>query len=220
MDAAAYPREMWEALKQTSQLGDFVMTCCRAPAVLKTSINGVPFFSHLSDECATAPETIWHEAGKAAVLAALLGMNIQGRAEVPGVSPSGDKWKADVLFSVGGRTIAIELQRSYQHLRDFTRRQERYAASGVECYWLVRFETFVTLTKATCRVLKQRDFGNVWPKSDTGTGALPELPVAILDPERADSVVFGLLKTATMPVWLAGIIDGSYQCRSYAWNLG
>ncbi|WP_162097067.1 hypothetical protein [Burkholderia multivorans] len=31
----------------------------------------------------------------------------------------------------------IELQRSYQHLRDFIRRQEQYTASGVECYWLV-----------------------------------------------------------------------------------
>ncbi|WP_246174024.1 hypothetical protein [Paraburkholderia hayleyella] len=53
-----------------------------------------------------------------AVLAALVGMGIQGGDEVPGRSPSGGKWEADVLFSVLGLTIVIELQRSYQHLRD------------------------------------------------------------------------------------------------------
>lgn len=89
------------------------MTCCNAPAVLKTSINGLPFFAHLSDECRTAPETRWHKAGKASVLTALNSMGIQGYDEVSGDSPNGDKWKADVLFSITGRTIVIELQRSY-----------------------------------------------------------------------------------------------------------
>ncbi|PVX85848.1 AraC-like DNA-binding protein [Paraburkholderia unamae] len=51
VDAAAIPRAEWEALKQFAQLGDFMMPCCKAPAVLKTSINGLPFFAHLSDEC-------------------------------------------------------------------------------------------------------------------------------------------------------------------------
>lgn len=203
-----------------SQLGDFVMPCCQAPAVLKTSINGLPFFAHLSDECATAPETKWHRAGKAAVLAALDGIGIAGSEEVPGKSPRGDKWEADVLFSVPGRTIAIELQRSYQHLRDFTRRQERYAASSVECYWLLRKETFFTLSKATSRVLLQRDFGNVFPQGGIGTGMLPELPVAMLDTEGTYLVQFGSFKSATVPAWLAGILNSSYQYRGGSWNLG
>lgn len=220
VDAATIPSTVWEQLKQTALLGDYVMPCCKAPAVLKTSINGLPFFAHLSDECATAPETKWHKTGKAAVLAALDGMGIAGSEEVPGRSSSGDKWEADVLFSVPGRTIVIELQRSYQHLRDFTRRQERYTASTVECYWLVRHETFLTLSKATSRLLLKRDFGNKFPPGGIGTGMLPELPVAMLETEEAQRVLFGDFKTATISTWLAGILNGTYQYRGGSWNLG
>jgi len=190
VDAASFPSAEWEALKLATRLGEFVMPCCKAPAVLKTSINGQPFFAHLSEECATAPETKWHKSGKAAVLAALDSIGIEGREEVPRRSPSGDKWEADVLFSVPGRTIAIELQRSYQSLRDFTRRQERYTASAVECYWLVRKETFRTLAKATSRILLKREFSNLFPPGGIGTGMLPELPVAMLDIEGAQMVQF------------------------------
>jgi len=153
------------------------------------------------------------------VLAALANMGIKGSDEVPGRSPAGDKWEADVLFSLSGRIIVIELQRSYQHLRDFTRRQERYAASAVECYWLVRKETFMTLGKATSRLLLKRDFGNEFPAGGIGTGMLPELPVAMLDTEGEQRVMFGGGKAATVPVWLAGILDGAYQYRGGSWNL-
>jgi competence protein CoiA len=219
VDAAIISSTEWETLKQTAQLDDFVMPCCNAAAVLKTSLNGLPFFAHLSDECDTAPETKWHKAGKAAVLAALNDMGIKGREEVPGRSPSGDRWEADVLFSVAGRTIVIELQRSYQHLRDFTRRQERYLASAVECYWLVRKETFITLSKGTSRLLLKRNFGNVFPLAGIGTGMLPELPVAMLNTEGEQLVHFGGFKAATVPAWLAGILDSSYQYRGGSWNL-
>lgn len=135
-------------------------------------------------------------------------------------SPSGDKWEADVLFSAGGRTIVIELQRSYQHLRDFTRRQERYAASAVECYWLVRKEMFITLGKATSRLLLKRDFSNVFPIGGIGTGMLPELPVAMLDTEGEQRVLFGAFKSATAQTWLDGILNDAYQYRGGSWNLG
>lgn len=219
VDVGLISIDIWEGLKRSVAVGDFVMPCCKAPAVLKTSINGVPFFAHLSDECATAPETIWHQAGKASVLAALLGMGIEGREEAPGRSPSGDKWEADVLFSANGRTIAIELQRSYQHLRDYLRRQERYGASSVECYWLVRRETFLTLGKATSRLLLKRDFDNTWPAGGIGTGMLPELPVAVLDTNGAQPVMFGGGKAASVPAWLAGVLGGSFQYRGGSWNL-
>lgn len=220
VDAALIPNAEWEALKRATQLGDFVMPCCLTPAVLKTSINGLPFFAHLSDECSTAPETKWHKAGKAAVLAALNGLGIAGRDEVPGQTPAGAVWEADVLFSVPGRTIVIELQRSYQHLRDFIRRQERYTASDAECYWLVRRETFFTLSKATSRLLLKRDFGNVFPPCGIRTGMLPELPVAMLDTDDRQRVQFGSGKAATVQAWLAGVLNGTYQYRGGAWNLG
>lgn len=220
VDAATIPSVEWEVIKQTAQLGDFLMPCCKAPAVLKTSINGLSFFAHQSIECATAPETRWHRSGKAAVLAALDSMGIEGHDEVPGKSLSGDRWEADVLFSVPGRTIVIELQRSYQHLRDFTRRQERYKASAVECYWLIRKETFITLAKATSRLLLARDFDNVFPLGGIGTGMLPELPVAMLDTEGAQLVQFGGMKSATVLAWLAGILNRTYQYRGGSWTLG
>jgi hypothetical protein len=220
VNADAIPIQDWEALKLIAQLGDYLMPCCKAPAVLKTSINGVPFFAHLSDECATAPETKWHKAGKASVLASLKTLGIEGREEVPGRSPTGAKWEADVLFSVNGRTIVVELQRSYQHLRDYTRRQDRYGASGVECYWLVRHESFLTLSKATARLLLKRDYGNVFPPNGIGTGMLPELPVAMLEADGQNRVMFGQGKGATVQAWLEGVINGSYQYRAGSWNLG
>ena len=64
VDANDFTGPDWESLKLSTQLGDFVLPCCKAPAVLKTSINGLPFFAHLSDECATAPETKWHRVRK------------------------------------------------------------------------------------------------------------------------------------------------------------
>lgn len=220
VDATAIPGPEWDLLQRTALPGDFVMPCCSAPAVLKTSINGLPFFAHPSDQCRTAPETLWHRAGKTAILAALAGMGIEGKDEVPGKSPPGDRWEADVLFATAGRTIVIELQRSYQHPREFIRRQERYTASDVDCYWLVRRETFLTLGKATRRLLLKREFGNAFPAGGIGTGMLPELPVAVLDSEGAHLVNFGELKTASVSTWLTGIVSGAYQYRGGSWNLG
>lgn len=220
IDAFSIPRAEWEALKLSSTMGAYVMPCCKAPAVLKTSVNGLHFFAHLSDECSTAPETQWHQAGKAAVLAGLRSMGLEGRQEVFGRSPTGDAWEADVLFTFKGRAIAVELQRSYQHLREYSRRQGRYTSSGVECYWLVRVESFAALARATSRLVLERDFGNVWPEGGIGTGMLPELPLAVLQTDPAHSVLFGLGKSASMQDWLKGILEGSYRYRSGSWNLG
>ncbi|WP_194727130.1 competence protein CoiA [Noviherbaspirillum malthae] len=218
-NAAAIAIRDWEAMKQVAQPGDFVMPCCMAPAIPKTSINGLPFFAHQSGECSTAPETKWHRLGKAAVLSSLRVLGIEGGEEWPGQSPSGDKWQADVLFTSGGRTIVIELQRSYQHLRDFIRRQERYAASGVECYWLLPKENFLTLGKSTSRLLLKREYGNVFPRGGIGTGMLPELPVAMLSVDGEQRVLFGGFKSAMVQTWLAGILTNAYQYRGGSWNL-
>lgn len=219
VNAAAFAGATWEELKRSAKLGEFVMACCATPAVLKTSINGVAFFAHLSDECATAPETVWHKTGKAAILAALRDLGANSQEEMSGNAPNGQKWKADVLFCFEGRTIAIELQRSYQHLRDFLRRQERYAASAVECYWLLQPEVFTSLSKATARRRLQRDFGNVFPEEGIGTGALPELPVSMLAIDSELRVIFGGLKSASVNDWLTGIFTNEYQFRNGSWNL-
>jgi competence protein CoiA len=126
----------WEALKAGHRLEIFRMSCCSSPAILKTSSNGLPFFAHYNGECATAPETIWHSEAKALIVANLAVLGFQSREEV--MSENKDVlWKADTYFEVGGRRIVIELQRSYQHLKDFLRRQQRYADTGVESCWLL-----------------------------------------------------------------------------------
>lgn len=213
-----YRQDEWESLKAASQLGDFVMGCCGAPAVLKTSINGVRFFSHLSDECATAPETIWHQGGKETLLGALRGMGIHGQDEVPGKAPDGRKWTADVLFTTGDRTVAIELQRSAQTLREFLARQQRYKASSIECYWLLRKETYRTLAKASGREVLKRLGG--WPADGRiGMGMLPELPAHFLNIEGVPQVLIESPITASVSEWLTAIVNNTYGYSNGSWLL-
>ncbi|KSQ21756.1 hypothetical protein APB26_32770 [Pseudomonas aeruginosa] len=150
--ASEFSAVAWEALKLQSQAdpASFRMPCCQSRAVLKTSINGVQFFAHYSDECATAPETIWHVQAKDLLFGTLKVFGLVPQTEVTGGTGK-DRWKADVYFEFDGRKIAIELQRSYQNLREFEARQARYARHGVECYWLVRREVGLTLMNAIMR---------------------------------------------------------------------
>jgi competence protein CoiA len=220
VDADSYTSQSWEKLKAESSPGDFIMPCCNASAVLKTSINGLAFFAHSSDECATAPETIWHRTGKAAVVAAIQGLGVRAHEEVAGKSAKGAKWQADVLFEVAGRAIAIELQRSPQHFRDYIRRQERYADSCVECYWLTTREAFMTLQKSTVRELLKREYGGRMPKEGVKTGLLPDFSVAWLDLEETPTVLMGLGKQAVLQAWIMGIVNNQYRYDRGAWNLG
>lgn len=220
VDAGNFRASEWEALKEQSRVGDYLMPCCKAPAVLKTSINGLPFFAHFSDECATAPETVWHRSGKAAVLAGLAVLGIEGNEEMSGTAPDGSKWQADILFTVSGRTIAVELQRSYLNLRDYLRRQEKYKASNVECFWLLPRWRFPALQKATSQLVLKREFGGKFPADGIGTGMLAELPVSMLDIDEEAKVQFGLQKSAKVSEWLQGIVDGTFEYRKGSWNLG
>ncbi|WP_235212814.1 competence protein CoiA family protein [Burkholderia paludis] len=110
--AAAFSIREWDQLNESTQLGDFLLPCCKAPAVLKTSINGLPFFAHLADECATAPETRWHRFGKAAVLAALSGMGIAGAEEVPGSSRPGIPCRPTAISMQGDGARVTPISRS------------------------------------------------------------------------------------------------------------
>lgn len=163
--AGQFTEAEWDALKAQSQADPtaFKMPCCHARAVLKTSPNGLPFFAHYSDECATAPETIWHIQAKDLLFGTLNYFGVGPRTELSGGTAK-DRWKADIYFEFEGRKIAIELQRSYQHLRVFEARQAKYARHNVECYWLVRREVGLTLMNA---ILKKR-----W-KEDFNRGEIP-----------------------------------------------
>ena len=111
VDAATIDLEQWERIRVSASFGDYRMPCCRAPAVLKISANGRPFFAHHDDECATAPETVWHQNGKALIRLKLKTLGFECREEVRGGSED-VPWQAETLFSIGDRVIVIELQRS------------------------------------------------------------------------------------------------------------
>jgi competence protein CoiA len=46
-------------------------------------------------------------------------------------------WIADVMVTKGTETWALEIQFSRQDAAEFRRRQERYEAEGIRCFWLV-----------------------------------------------------------------------------------
>ncbi|SDW00138.1 Competence protein CoiA-like family protein [Pseudomonas syringae] len=188
--ASQYTNAEWDALK-TQSLDDplaFKMPCCASRAVLKTSMNGVQFFAHYSEECATAPETIWHVEAKDLVFGALKLFGLAPRSEVAGGAGK-DRWKADVYVEIGERRIAIELQRSYQHLRDFVRRQERYARWGVECYWLVRHDVGRTLGKAIMTKRWKEEYDRKNPPHGHMFNTWPAFYFGMLMPERDPNVI-------------------------------
>jgi competence protein CoiA len=180
IDAELISSTEWSTLKKGSSVGDYLMPCCRTPAIPKTSVRGVQFFAHLNDECDTAPETQWHIEGKSAVLAALESIGLVGASEVPG-GVRGDEWQADTLFELEGRKIAIELQRSCQTVDDYIARQERYARHSVECYWLTRRTNLSAVTKVTGRLRMKREWGGKFPPGRSGFSPLiTEFPISAL----------------------------------------
>lgn len=188
--AGQYTELEWESMKAQSQTDPFAFTmpCCDSRAVLKTSSNGLPFFSHLSNECATAPETVWHIEGKDLVFGALKLFGVNPRSEVPGGTGK-DRWKADIYFEHGGRKVAIELQRSYQHLREFVRRQERYARHGVECYWLVRHSVGMTVGDAITKKRWKEDFDRKMPPEGHMINTTPAFYWGVLTPGEEATIV-------------------------------
>lgn len=58
--------------------------------------------------------------------------------EASETTPAGQRWIADVLLERDGRRVAVEVQWSPQSHEAYIRRQEVYAASGVEVVWMHR----------------------------------------------------------------------------------
>jgi len=132
--------DQWEALKaHNRQSGDLRMPCCDAGVVLKQSKRGTRFFAHKKvGPCLTADESEEHRQLKMLAVEAARSCGWQAETEVPGISPSGEPWRADVLVTKGNAKVAIEVQWSGQVDDDTLRRQQRYRDSGVRGLWLLR----------------------------------------------------------------------------------
>ena len=219
VDADLIPHAQWQELKATYKTGDLLMDCCKAPAVLKTSVRGLRFFAHLQDECTTAPETVWHQEGKEVILDGLAMLGIDGASEVRG-GTIGDEWQADTLFEVDERKIAIELQRSYQSVEDYMRRQERYRRHQIECFWLTRRENVSSIVKTTGRMRMKREWGGKFPPGRKSFAPLiSDFPLSVLQVGEQPGVLNPGSTQSTVVEWLSAIIQRRFIYNDGRWYI-
>lgn len=136
--------EQWRALQvENKRARHLRMPCCSAEVTLKRSRLGTQFFAHKAvGACTTAPETETHLRLKRMAVEVARANGWTANTEAPGMSPSGEPWKADVLAQKGRSKVAIEVQWSSQANDEILRRQERYKESGIRCLWLLRQPRF------------------------------------------------------------------------------
>jgi competence protein CoiA len=217
--AESFNEHDWQALKDSYKVGDLLMPCCMALAIPKTSPNFLQFFAHLSDECASSPESQWHLASKEALVRELLSLGVEAQLEKTGRSAI-SAWKADIFFVVEGRQIAIEVQHSYQHLRDYLDRQKRYVQSGVEAYWLLYSPRYMTLAKSLSKHRIKTEFAGKLPDGSLFP-CIPQLPIAYFDPSDEHGMVKGaMLFRTTLKAWLKSLISNEFKYAAGAWRIG
>jgi competence protein CoiA len=209
-------RESWLDLQRTYTVGELVMPCCSAPAVPKISANGYPFFAHASGTCGTSEESHWHLAAKQVVRVALEELGLTAVLEEPGRSDE-SRWQADVWVDQGEVQLAVELQRSYQSLRDYRDRQERYRAAGVRAVWLAREDRYSTLVRSMGKERLRSEFGGRFPASGHISPCLPDIPVARLALEPAALVTGAGFFTATLPDFLRAVLEGRFVWIDGLW---
>lgn len=214
--AESFNEHEWQALKDSHKVGDLLMPCCKTPAIPKTSPNFLQFFSHYSNECASSPESQWHITTKNALVKELFSLGMEPRDEEPGRNAT-STWKADIFFVAGKRQIVIEVQHSYQHLRDYLRRQERYVQSGVDAYWLLYTPRYMTLVNSMGKHRVKTEFSGKIP-SDGFFPCVPQLPIAYFDTSDEHGIVKGArFFQATLQDWLKSLISNEFKYDTGAW---
>lgn len=129
--------DQWESLKKRYRSGEPLLMSCGQPGKASVSPLGLQFFAHKTGtkcgmhEGAESPE---HLELKSLLVDAARAAGWEAELECPS---DGREWIADVMVTKGERRIALEVQWSRQASEDFTRRQKRYEADGIECIWFV-----------------------------------------------------------------------------------
>lgn len=214
LHVAGFNDATWAALQCSYRLGELSMPCCGAAAVPKTSSNGRRFFAHAGGECDTSPEGIWHLAGKRLVLNLGRDRGWNAIEEAAG-GDDADRWRADVLLEHKGMRVAVELQHSYLHLRDFLHRQSRYERAGIRCIWMLPVAGYKRLAKATGKARVAAEFGGTVP--DSFFPCLRELPVVALEFEPEVQVVGAALLRASLAAVLDAAMSGRFVWQAGAW---
>ncbi len=199
----------WRSLQENYEIGELLMPCCNASAVPKTSPNGLQFFSHASGQCSSSPEGIWHLQSKEIVaeVARELGFKAIIEHSLNGVS------RPDVYLDIDSNPVAIELQHSYQHIRDYQARQKKYESIGVRCLWLVTEKRYRSLTKSMSKQRFINEFDRCWPY---GEGAcLREFQVAILDLD--EKIVMGPKLRAPLKEVISAFVANRLLWESGCW---
>jgi len=139
LEAFSVSDDTWSELTQAPK-GSLLMPRTNWPAMAKTSLRGLRFFSHYSGYPGQlpAPESYAHTRLKVDIVKALRALGYEADIEVYGKDTEGAEWIADVLATgPDGSRTAFEVQLSSQHLDDFLRRTERYTRSGVRVCWIM-----------------------------------------------------------------------------------
>ncbi|WP_233842283.1 competence protein CoiA family protein [Dyella sp. 2HG41-7] len=206
----------WRQLQDTYTMGELQMPCCKGSAVPKVSPNGHPFFAHASGACSESEESQWHQAAKHTVRATLEALGCVATLEQPGQGELG-RWQADVWGERGDMRIAVEIQRSYQHSRDYLDRQEKYRAAGVRTVWLLRLDRYRTLLMSLAKEKWRADRHN--PNLERQGACHPDLPMAILTLDDAgEAKVTGASGfEATLPELLDAVMSDRFLCLEGLW---
>ncbi len=136
-----FSNEAWIALKRGYRRQSLAMACCDRPGY-PSHKKTTKFFAHKPQPsaklCQYESESEPHLRLKAEVAQAMRRIGWDVETEAAGISPNGEKWKADVLCRRGDDTVAVEIQISEQPEAKLLERISVYESSGLGSVWLLK----------------------------------------------------------------------------------